>query len=116
MLIAIRHNRKLVYENLRFRDIVLDSECTDVSFNALLKKKFAHSKLARKIWDCPHLHYINQTMKMELHFLRDVLSTPEKFHWFSPIAHLIPRTPEFSVAGDACLTGAGGVSRNANFW
>ena len=48
-------------------------------------------------------------------FLREIISAPEKYRWYTPIAHLIKRTTEFSAVGDACLTGAGGVSRNANF-
>ena len=62
------------------------------------------------------MHYINTTLKLDILFLREIIYEPEKYHLYMPIAHIIKRTPEFSANLDACLTGAGGVSRNTNFW
>ena len=33
-----------------------------------------------------------------------------------PIAHMVPRDPDFSGKGDACLDGAGGYSEDLHFW
>ena len=116
MLIALRHNSKKIHNDLQFKDIVLDANCTEITPHALLKKQFASSKLARTIWDSKEKHFINSTLKAELKFLRTILLDPIAYKWSSPIAHLVNRTPEFYAAGDACLTGAGGFSRNAKFW
>ena len=116
MLIAIRLNTKKIHNDLQFKDIVLDAHNTALTPHTLLKKQFASSKLARTIWDSKEKHFINSTLKAELKFLREILLDPIKYHWSSPIAHLVRRTPEIYSAGDACLTGAGGFSRNAKFW
>ena len=38
MLIEIRHNRKIVFNNARFRDLIIDSDCTEATVDSLLKK------------------------------------------------------------------------------
>ena len=55
-------------------------------------------------------------MKTELAFLRYIIDHPDKYQWSSPIAHLIPRDPEFTAAGDSSLYAAGGYCYDLNFW
>ena len=116
IIVAVRTNRQLVFKNAKFRDVVRDSMCTETSPHVILKKEYATSQLARAVWNSNQRHFISKSLRMELKYLANILLQPEKFHWSSPIAHLIPRDPEFYCAGDACLTGAGGYSRNAHFW
>jgi hypothetical protein len=116
MLVAIRKNTKKIHGDLQYRDMVLEACSTALTPHALLKKQFASSTLARKVWHSNDKHFINQSLKAELKALRDIMNEPEKYKWSTPIAHLINRTAEYYCAGDACLTGAGGFSRDAKFW
>ena len=116
IIVAVRSNRQLIFKNARFRDIIRDSMCMKKSPHVLLKREYATSQLARAMWNCTKRHFISTSLRTELKFLHSVLARPAEFRWSLPIAHLIPRDPEFYAAGDACLTGAGGYSRNAKFW
>lgn len=90
--------------------------CADKSPYVILKKEYATSQLACAVWNSNQRHFISRLLRMELKYLATILLKPEKFHWSSPIAHLIPRDLEFYCAGDACLTGAGGYSHDVRFW
>ena len=80
MVLAIRKNQRVVFRNSRFCDIIQDSTSMDNSPNAILKKEFAHSKLAKSIWNRLHLHYIILSFFNKLRFLQDIFSCLEKFH------------------------------------
>ena len=74
MILAIRKNKQVVFRNSRFRDLIRNRSCEDESPDNLLKKDFAHIILAKNIWNCPHLHFITQSLRMELKFLDQVLT------------------------------------------
>eukprot|EP00957_Ditylum_brightwellii_P070267 5337855-Ditylum_brightwellii.AAC.1 len=46
-------------------------------------------------------------MKEELKLLIKAMSNRDQFKWETPIAHLVPRTPDFTADGDLSLDAAG---------
>ena len=72
--------------------------------------------MARAAYDVEVLVPISLLLRAELDFLLECLR-PDLHHlWSAPIAHLIPRTPDFTVYGDSCLASMGGYCRELQFW
>ena len=80
------------------------------------KYRFFSSKTAQAIWKHKAVTWIGLGLREELAFVTTVLSNPEIYKWASPIAHMIPRAPDFEIWQDACLQGAGGFSLSLRFW
>ena len=51
-------------------------------------------------------------MRSETNIIKEILSNPEKYNLSIPIAHVVPRDPDFITYGDTCLAAAGGVSQD----
>ena len=115
MIVILRKNRSAAYGNKKFVDIIKDSNSTDTDDISLLRKKFAASKLAKAIWNCNIRCFISKSLRSELKLLSDIMKN-KKFCWETPIAHLIPRTPDFSAWGDSSIEAAGGFSLNLKFF
>eukprot|EP00957_Ditylum_brightwellii_P108508 8276532-Ditylum_brightwellii.AAC.1 len=55
-------------------------------------------------------------MKEKLKLLIKVMSNRNQFKWETPIAHLVPRIPQFNADGDSSLDGVGDFSLYLKFW
>ena len=97
------------------RHFILDSTYKGSHSMKLLKKYFATGKVAQKIWQSKMRFYITKTMKEDIRFLEYFLLKRRDL-LFIPIAHWVPRDPDFSGRGDVCLEGAGGYSLDLKFW
>ena len=81
-----------------------------------LIKNFNDKKIARAVYNCKQKFFMSSELKTELAFLRYIFDHPEEYQWSSPIAHLIPRDPEFTAADDSSLYAAGGYYYDLKFW
>ena len=80
------------------RDTLLD---TDV-------RTFAQGETARKVHSSRTSHFINTTLREELHLIIRVLEAKRmKRNLRSPIAHLVRRDPSAKAWSDSCLYTAG---------
>ena len=70
---------------------------------AFLIEKFIKKKISKSIYACKKLCYITVDLRQELDFLRHILSHPRLYIWRGPIAHLIPRSSDYSSWGDTIL-------------
>ena len=75
-----------------------------------LQARFLQGKIAKE------KTHINKHMRSELLIIKTVLSQPLKYNLETPIAHIVPRDPDFITYGDACLETAGGFSEELKFW
>ena len=112
---ALKKNRKLVLEGKTIGHYLQDSLYKGCNSTKLLKKYFAAGKIAQKIWQLNTRFFITKEMKQDLAHL-EYLFVHKKTYLKIPIAHWIPRDPDFSGRGDACLEGAGGYSTDLKFW
>ena len=97
-----------------FKQVIADAhELLDNSI-AILKRKFALSKLAKAIWNSNTKCFITKSLRAELNLLIQIIND-DFIQWSSPIAHLMHRTPDFQVWGDASLGAAGGYSVDFGF-
>ena len=76
---------------------------------------FAQSETAKQIHSCPRQHWINRTLREELHLILAALKS-RKLSLRTPIAHLVRRDPSATAWSDSCLYAAGGFSINMSFW
>ena len=116
IMIALRANRTKVYNNRSMAHFVSDSKLPGHDWQKLLKKHFAHSQIAKAIWELKTSFFINQSMRQELILLLHIFNNTQKYKIHMPIAHYIPRSPDFLALGDACLQGAGGFCDRLKFW
>ena len=114
-IIALRRNRALVLDDKSMRHFIVDSTYRGTHSMRLLKKHFATGKIAQKIWQSKTRFFITKEMKQDILFLEHFLLHNRRVLYI-PIAHWVPRDPDFSGRGDACLEGAGGYSLNLGFW
>ena len=80
-----------------------------------IRERYVQSKIAKEIFKCREMVHINKPMRIELKYIKDVLSNPKRFNLKTHIAHMIDREPEYIAYGDASLEAAGGFSEG-NFW
>ena len=99
----------------RISHFLADSTYKGTHSVKLRKKHFATGKIAQKIWQLKARFYITKEMKTDLLFLEHFLLY-KRHYLFVPIAHWVPRDPDFSGRGDACLEGGGGYYPNLHFW
>ena len=81
-----------------------------------LKEKFAAKKIAEHMYHSKKKMFITIELRHEISFLKKLLSENKHSQIWSPIAHLIPRVPTYTSAGDASLRAGGGFSIDLNFW
>ena len=60
--------------------------------------------------------FISKELSLGLYFLRQLLEKPSKYKWECPIAHLVPRSPDYTSTGDTSLFAGGGYSLDLKFW
>ena len=114
LLEALRKNRAQVYENKKMAVYVKESTYKGQDNMRLLKKYYAQSKVAQQIWNLKNKFFITKEMQKDLRFLEEAFQDGVSLG--IPIAHLVPRDPDFTGKGDACLDGAGGYSEDLAFW
>ena len=115
IIVSLRKNRTAVHNNKRFSEYIKDSQNSDQDDVCILRKKFALSKIAKEIWNSKIRCFISKSLRQELQLLAYILKNKD-FKWETPIAHLIPRTPDFSAWGDSSLDAAGGFSVDLQFF
>ena len=80
-----------------FKQVIAEAhELLDDSI-AILKRKFALSKLAKAIWNSNTKCFITKSLRAELNLLIQIINYDDSIQWSSPIAHLILRTLDFQV-------------------
>ena len=80
-----------------------------------MKKSSAQAEMARKVHNLQREHYINTTMRAELHIILTALAS-KIIPKATPIAHLIPERDDGDCHGDASLIASGGWSILMIFW
>ena len=116
ILKALRANTTSIHNNSKFTSLVHDSHLLSLDFESIRKKDFAVSKVLQSIWASKKKFHITKSLRTELKLILYLFSNRSAFPFATPIAHVIPRDPEFQALGDACLDGAGGFSTNMKFW
>ena len=89
------------------------AQCNDPSD---LQARFLQRNIAKAIYSYTAVTYVNKTLRSELKIIKDILSHPLQYNVVTPIAHLVPRAPDFVTYGEACLEAAGGFSEDLDFW
>ena len=99
---------------------------TDKQFRAFLKdvkaaetaerhRTFAQSETARRVHSSRKEHWINRTLREELHLVLAILRSRQVRHR-TPLGHLVRRDPSARAWSDSCLYAAGGFSTDMGFW
>ena len=115
LLHCMRKNKKLVMKRSSFKQVLADAQDLKDDSITFLRRKFALSKLAKAIWNSNAKCFITKSLRAELDLLIHIITDPT-IRWSSPIAHLIPRTPDYQVWGDSSLDAAGGYSTDMGFY
>ena len=115
ILLALRTNTKIISSTKSMQTWLHDSNLSDLDFETLSRKHFAFSKIMKATWNLKTTFFITTSLRNELLYLHKIFSS-KKYKISSPIAHVIPRDPDFIAYGDACLDGAGGFSTSLKFW
>ena len=112
---ALEDNKTyLVKTSKQFRTLLKQSRDAAAPHNV---HTFAQSNATRRVHGCPRTHFINRTMREELHLIIRVLESRRmKQRFRSPIAHLVCRDPSATAWSDSCLYAAGGYSFDMKFW
>ena len=71
--------------------------------------------MAALLWSKKTQIPVSQAVADELEHLHSLLANPE-YKWEMQIGHVIPRDPQFTSFGDACLTGGGAFCHELQFW
>ena len=102
----------LVRTNKQFRELLRQSKL-DTSTER--EATFAQAETARSVHSSPRSHWINRTLREELHLIASLLES-KHVKQRTPIAHLIRRDPSATAWSDSCLYAAGGFSVDMRFW
>ena len=111
----IKNNKKFKQILQRQKKLLQDIQKKKVTEEYNLKGNFAQSQLAKMSWNHTKRYFVNKTMKEELKLLIKVMSNGDQFKQETPIAHSVPRTPDFTTDGDSSLHAAGGFSLSLKF-
>ena len=98
--------------NKQFRQLLKEARTTLPATNV---STFAQAEAAKMVHSCDKPHYINKTLKEELHLILRVLKC-KRLKKRTPIAHLVSRDPSAKAWQDSCLFAAGGFSIRMQFW
>lgn len=109
-------NARRLWNTPEFRELVGHRDRSRRHPTDASRFRFFSSAVARAIWNCKSLSWITRDVRDELDFVLRVFANSRVYRWASPIAHLIPREPDFQAWQDSCLDGAGGFSFTLHFW
>jgi hypothetical protein len=117
---ALKQNKLLLLEcSPKFRDIITRIERKQFSGNQYEIAKelnFALKTAAKLVNGHKQIYVINETMRAELHFIRQALEDNSGISFEVPIAFIIPKTPTASLFGDSSLLSCGGYSTDLRVW
>ena len=82
----------------------------------ILFDSFIQKKVSKSLYQSKEPCFISKELSLELSFLRQILEQPSTYKWECPIAHLVPRSPDYTSTGDASLFAGGGYSLDLKFW
>ena len=82
----------------------------------ILFDNFVQKKVCKSLYASKEPCFISKELRDELDFITHIVRNPTLFKWEGPIAHLVPRTPDYSSWGDASLYAGGGFSLDLGFW
>jgi len=116
ILTALRKNTVATKARRQNSALVADSHLLSLDLESIRKKDYAISKLLQAAWSSKKRFHITKPLRLELRLLHSLFASRSKYPFTIPMAHLVPRTPEFVAKGDACLDGAGGFSEDLHFW
>ena len=98
--------------NKQFRQFIKEVKAPTSSARV---RSFAQSATARETHACRKTHWLNKTLKEELHLIMQALSS-KHLRARIPIAHLVRRDPSAEAWSDSSLLAAGGYSISMQFW
>jgi hypothetical protein len=72
-------------------------------------------EMAALLWSTKSKIELTREVRIELDYLHSLLANPN-YKWEMQIGHVIPRDPQFTCTGDACLTGGGAYCHDLQYW
>jgi hypothetical protein len=75
---------------------------------------FHQRQFAREVFQSTDRISLSREMLRDVALLLEATKHPPC--WQTPLAHIVPRVPDFTAYGDSCLEGAGGYSLELKFW
>jgi hypothetical protein len=105
----------LVAKSKHFREQIKLAKMKTVDDVSELERSFAQAETSRQLHNCKKQYWIMPTLWKELDIIKKALES-EKVLKVSPIAHLIPNTPDADADGDSSLDAAAGWSESMQFW
>jgi len=102
----------LARTNRQFRQFLKEARATSEHTKT---STFALSETSRQIHSCPKKHWINRTLREELHLIIKALQS-KRLNLRTPLGHLVRRDPSAEAFSDSCLHAAGGWSTDMDFW
>lgn len=116
---ALRQNGRWLYgSNKEYRQLMKEirrERGESVSSVEQRRVNFAVSVAAKRQHGCDRRYRMPPSFQQELGFLRDII-TDDTVELSSHLGALVPRTPEWDAAGDACKSSGGGWSTSLRFW
>ena len=109
--LAIKFNTHTVFSSDKFHRLTELLRSTIIT-----ARNFYLAKAHKTVWDERKPFFITTAMRAEIALLTTIISSPTTFLWETPIRHVISTTYDYTVPGDACLTGAGAYCDELGFW
>ena len=100
----------LVRTDKQFRQLLKETKSEDARIST-----FGLSQTSRQVHSCDRPHWINKTLREELHLIIKALEN-KRLNKRTPLAHLVRRDPSATAWSDSCLYAAGGFSIDMDFW
>ena len=104
----------LARSNKEFRQLLKDAKAAAYTGNTR-ESTFALSETSKQVHSCDKTHWINKTLREELHLIIKALAD-KRLKMQTPLGHLVRRDPSAVAWSDSCLYAAGGWSTDMSFW
>ena len=112
----VRDNTATVHQMPHYLEMVRVARSKSDPAARLRHLRFVEQKMAAAAYDLKTKVWITSELRSELDLLHESLREEYRSWWQVPIAHLIPRIPDFVAYGDSCLTSMGGYCVELKFW
>ena len=113
---ALSNSKKyLIHSSKHFRELLKLIKHEPDNDEEHMISSFAQGEAARQVHKSKRKYSLLKTAKEELRIIREAIRDPNIYK-YTPIAHLIKRTPDGTAAGDSCLDAMGGYSIDMKFW
>ena len=111
MFLAIKFNSNTVFSSGKFRQL------TDLlTSKNICIKNFYLAKAHKTVWNSREKFFVTKQMPAELDLLATMAQSPAKYRWEIPIRHVVSTAFDYTVTGNACLTGCGAFCPELKFW